>query len=147
MASTILFALFLLSVLTFYPPSITAQVTDGSGNIATNRGIFYITPPKFGLGGGIQRIKTGNETSRFSVVQSRFETDLGLPLRIASPYLVTFIPIGSPVFISFVDDPVGANPLEWTAVKVLSEGTFVKVGYPNSFEGYFIIEAASSANT
>ncbi|BAT84572.1 hypothetical protein LR48_Vigan03g153800 [Vigna angularis] len=146
MASTMLFALFLLSVLTFYPPSITAQVTDGSGNVVRNGGSFYIRPHIFSLGGGIRRIKTGNETSRLSVVQSPFETDPGLPLKITSPYRVQFIPEG-PVFIDFVNDPLGVNSLEWKAVEVLSEGTLVKVGYQNSLKGSFIIERASSANT
>ncbi|XP_014522198.1 trypsin inhibitor DE-3-like [Vigna radiata var. radiata] len=146
MASKMLFALFLLSVLTFYPPSITAFLTDGSGHILHNGGIYYIKPHIFSQGGGIRRIKTGNETSRLSVVQSPIETDSGLPLKISSPFKVTFIPQG-PVFINFVDDSVGDNSLEWTAVEVLYEGTFVKVGYQNSLKGYFVIQQGSSANT
>ncbi|XP_014522196.1 trypsin inhibitor DE-3-like [Vigna radiata var. radiata] len=146
MASKMLFPLFLLSVLTFYPPSITAQITDGSGNIVDNGGLFYILPRIFSQGGGIRRIKTGNETGSFSVVQSPLEVDLGLRLRISSPFRVTFIPEG-PVSISFVDDTVGDNSLKWTAVEVLDEGTFVKVGYQNSIAGYFVIQRGSSANT
>jgi len=63
MRSATLFALFLLSALTFYPPSTTAQpVTDVNGNIVQNGGKFFITPSIFGIGGGIERAITGNET-------------------------------------------------------------------------------------
>ncbi|RBG51717.1 hypothetical protein BRM46_05655, partial [Xanthomonas oryzae pv. oryzae] len=145
MASATLFALFLLSALIFYSPSTTAQVTDGSGNIVKNGGQFYLLPRIFSLGGGIRRMKTGSETSLLSVVQSPIETDPGLPVTISSPYRVEFIPEG-PVYLGF-DIPVGANSLEWTAVGDHSEGTFVKVGYPNSLKGSFIINRASSPNS
>jgi len=83
MASATLFALFLLSALTFYPPSTTAQpVTDMHGNIARNGGSFHILPYLFSDGGGIERIKTGNETVPLTVVQSPLVTSKGLPLTI-----------------------------------------------------------------
>jgi len=141
MASTTILALFLLSVLTFNPPSTIAQpVTDLHGNIVRNGGRFFILPP-FTVAGGIRRIKTGNETIPLSVVQSPIEIDKGLPLTITSPSDSLFIPNGSPVFISFELTPIiGAFPLEWTVVAGLPEGTLVKVeGYPHTVPGSFSI--------
>ncbi|BAT84550.1 hypothetical protein VIGAN_04196000 [Vigna angularis var. angularis] len=95
MASATLFAIFLLSALTFYPPSTTAQpVTDANGNIVTNGGRFFILPRYFGTGGGIERARTGDEKSPLSVVQSPFETDLGQPWIIRSMFRSGFLPEG-----------------------------------------------------
>ncbi|XP_027929762.1 trypsin inhibitor A-like [Vigna unguiculata] len=140
MASTTILALFLLSVLTFNPPSTTAQpVTDLHGNIVRNGGRFFILPP-FTVAGGIRRTKTGNETTPLSVVQSLIEVDPGLPLTITSPFKSLFIPNGSPVSISFELIPNDESPLEWTAVPGLPEGTLVKVrGYPHTLPGSFSI--------
>jgi len=137
MASTMILALFLLSVLTFNPPSTTAQpVTDLHGKIVTNGGVFHILP-LFTTAGGIRLTKTGNETVPLSVVQSPSELDKGLPLQISSPYFSLFVPNGSPVSIRFILN--GASPLEWTAVAAQPEGTLVKVGYQNSIKGLFSI--------
>ncbi|XP_014493060.1 chymotrypsin inhibitor 3-like [Vigna radiata var. radiata] len=140
MASTMLFALFLLSVLTFYPPSITAQpVTDMYGNVVTNGGIFHILPP-ITIGGGIKRIKTGNETIPLSVARSPIWSDKGQKIRISSPYKSLFIPNGSPVSLEFELIPIlGASPTQWVAVAGLTEGTLVKVGYENAITGSFSI--------
>ncbi|BAT84553.1 hypothetical protein VIGAN_04196500 [Vigna angularis var. angularis] len=151
MASATLFAIFLLSALTFYPPSTTAQpVTDANGNIVTNGGRFFILPRFFGAGGGgIRTAITGNETSRLSVVQSPLETDDGQPWIILSIFKSGFIPEDSRVSISYeyveLGDSVESN--EWTAVAGLPEGTLVKVGYQNPINGFFSIHRASSANT
>ncbi|XP_014523090.1 chymotrypsin inhibitor 3-like [Vigna radiata var. radiata] len=150
MASATLFAIFLLSALTFYPPSTTAQpVTDENGNSVKNGGVYYILPPIFGGGGGgIERARTGDETFRLSIVQSPFDTDRGQPWRIRSLFASTFIPEGR-VSISYdyveLGDSYQSN--EWVAVGGQPEGTLVKVGYPNSLSGYFTIHRTSSANT
>ncbi|XP_047156767.1 trypsin inhibitor DE-3-like [Vigna umbellata] len=150
MASATLFAIFLLSALTFYPPSTTAQpVTDVNGNIIKNGGVYYILPLFFGAGGGgITRARTGDETSPLSVVQSPFETDPGQPWRIRSMFRSLFIPEGR-VSISYEYVQLGEafESNEWIAVEGQSEGTFVKVGYPNSLSGFFTIHRASSANS
>ncbi|QCE11034.1 chymotrypsin inhibitor 3-like [Vigna unguiculata] len=151
MASATLFALFLLSALTLYPPSTTAQpVTDANGNIVKNGGRFFILPLFFGAGGGgIRRARTGYETSPLSVVQSPLETDDGQPWIITSIFKSGFIPEGSRVSISYeyveLGDSVESN--EWSAVAGLPEGTLVKVGYPNTINGSFSIHRASSANS
>ncbi|XP_027927536.1 chymotrypsin inhibitor 3-like [Vigna unguiculata] len=102
MASAMLFALFLFSALTFYPPSTTAQpVTDGNGNIVKNGGRFYILPSGLGApGGGIRALQTDNETIPLSVVQSPFKGDIGLPIIISSPINTEFLPEGQ-VTLSF----------------------------------------------
>ncbi|QCE11315.1 trypsin inhibitor A-like [Vigna unguiculata] len=140
MASAMLFALFLFSALTFYPPSTTAQpVTDGNGNIVKNGGRFYILPSLIGApGGGIRRIQTDNESVPLSVVQSPFQDDRGLPIIISSPILTEFLPEGL-VFLSFQH----TNISEWTVVEGLPEGTLVKVhGYPHTVKGSFFIKKA-----
>ncbi|XP_014523088.1 chymotrypsin inhibitor 3 [Vigna radiata var. radiata] len=149
MASATLFAIFLLSAITFYPPSTTAQpVTDGEGNIVRNGGRFHIRPIYFGGGGGIERARTGDEGSPLSVVQSPFETDPGQPWIIRSLFKSQFIPEGR-VSISYeyveLGDSVESN--EWVAVKGQPEGTVVKVGYSNSVSGFFTIHRASFANS
>jgi len=140
MASAILFALFLVSALSFYPPSTTAQpVTDMYGNVVKNGGRFHILPYIFSNGGGVERIQTGNETLALSVVQSPFETVSGLPVIIESPYRTEFIPQG-PVTLGFQDAVTIERSLEWTVVEGLSEGTVVKVyGYPKTVKGSFSI--------
>ncbi|QCE11023.1 chymotrypsin inhibitor 3-like [Vigna unguiculata] len=149
MRSATLFALFLLSALTFYLPSTTAQpVTDGNGNIVTNGGRFYITPIFFGAGGGgIKRARTGDEKSPLSVVQSPFDTDPGQPWIIRSMIRTAFLPEGR-VSISYeyvqLGNSVESN--EWIAVPDQPEGTVVKVGYPNSLRGFFTIHKASPNN-
>ncbi|XP_052728546.1 chymotrypsin inhibitor 3 [Vigna angularis] len=121
MASATLFAIFLLSALTFYPPSTTAQpVTDANGNIVTNGGRFFILPRYFGTGGGIERARTGDEKSPLSA-ESALVTNMFNSVRFESN--------------------------EWIAVEGQSEGTFVKVGYPNSLSGFFTIHRVSSANS
>ncbi|QCE11000.1 trypsin inhibitor 1A-like [Vigna unguiculata] len=149
MRSATLFALFLLSALTFYPPSITAQpVFDGNGNVVKNGGRFYIKPRLFGAGGGIERARTGDEESPLSVVQSPFETDPGQPWIIRSMLRTAFLPEGR-VSISYeyvqLGNSVESN--EWIAVPGQPEGTVVKTGYPNSVSGFFIMTRASSDNT
>jgi len=140
MASAMLFALFLVSALSFYPSSTTAQpVTDMYGNVVKNGGRFHILPYIFSNGGGVQRIKTGNETRALSVVQSPMETIKGLPVIIESPYRTEFIPLG-PVTLGFQDITAFEPSLEWTVVEGLSEGTVVKVyGYPKTVKGSFSI--------
>ncbi|QCE11309.1 trypsin inhibitor DE-3-like [Vigna unguiculata] len=142
MASAMLFSLFLISALTFYPPSTTAQVTDGNGNIVKNGGIFYILPSGLGApGGGIRALQTDNETIPLSVVQSPFKGDKGRPINISSPIRTEFLPEG-PVVLSFEYENVG---LEWTVVEGLPEGTLVKVkSYPNTINGSFVIEKAKA---
>ncbi|XP_014523089.1 trypsin inhibitor 1A-like [Vigna radiata var. radiata] len=149
MASATFFVIFLLSALTFYPPSTTAQpVTDGEGNIVRNGGRFYIRPRFFGVGGGIERARTGDEGSPLSVVQSPFDTDPGQPWIIGSLTQSLFIPEGR-VSISYeyvqLGDSVESN--EWVAVEVQLAGTVVKVGYSNAISGFFTIHRASTANT
>ncbi|XP_014493065.1 trypsin inhibitor A-like [Vigna radiata var. radiata] len=136
MASKMLFALFLLSVLTFYPPSTdAAPVKDLHGNIVKNGGRFHILP-LFTIAGGIRRIKTGNETIPLSVVQSPSEVDNGLPLIITSFARTGFLSTGQAT-ISFADD----SSLEWTAVAGFPEGTLVKVsGYTYTIRGTFSIK-------
>ncbi|XP_047156768.1 trypsin inhibitor DE-3-like [Vigna umbellata] len=149
MASATLFAIFLLSALTFYPPSTTAQpVMDANGNIVKNGGRFFILPRYFGTGGGIERARTGDEKSPLSVVQSPFETDLGQPWIIRSMFRSGFLPEGR-VSISYEYVQLGEafESNEWIAVDGESEGTFVKVGYPNSLSGFFTIHRVSSANS
>jgi len=114
------------------------------GNIVRNGGRFHILPYIFPIGGGIERMKTGNETIPLTVVQSPLETSSGLPLTITAIVRSTFIPEGSRVFISFIS----GSSLEWTAVEGLPEGTVIKVeGYPNTVTGFFSIHRASSANS
>ncbi|CAJ1778945.1 unnamed protein product [Sphenostylis stenocarpa] len=147
MASATLFALFLVSALTLYPPSATAQpVTDMYGNVVRNGGRFHILPYIFSNGGGIDRIATGNETIPLTVVQSPFETSKGLPLRITSIFRSGHIPEGSIVFVKFELIPLGDTSLEWTVVEGLPEGSVVKVsGYPNTVKGSFSIHRDSSS--
>jgi len=135
-----LFALFLVSALSFYPPSATAQpVTDMYGNVVKNGGSFYILPYIFSNGGGVQRTKTGDETLPLSVVQSPFETVRGLPVIIESPIRTEFLSEGT-VALSFVDKVTIEPSLLWTVVEGLSEGTVVKVdGYPKTVKGSFSI--------
>ncbi|XP_014523761.1 chymotrypsin inhibitor 3 [Vigna radiata var. radiata] len=137
MASATLIALFLLSALTFYAPSNTAQfVKDSSGNIVKNSGRFYILPSLLGnYRGGIRNLRTGNESIPLSVVQSPFQDDKGLPVTISFEY----IPVGvALVSLSFEYTPEG-TPLEWTAVEGFPEGTLVKIGgyYPKPIIGSF----------
>jgi len=139
MASATLFALFLVSALTLYPPSTTAQpVTDMYGNVVRNGGRFHILSFLFSSGGGIVRIKTGNETLPLSVVQSS-EDSIGLPVIISSPFRSEFIPEGSRVAISFVDFVTLERSLVWVAVEGQPEGTVVKVDYTNTVSGSFSI--------
>ncbi|XP_027926397.1 chymotrypsin inhibitor 3-like [Vigna unguiculata] len=143
MASATLFALFLLSVLTFYSPSTTAQpVTDGYGVIVPNGARFHILPPTT-IAGGIRRVKTNNETVALSVVRSPIETDKGEPITITSPYGTEYLSEG-PVTISFEYSPyLGVASLEWTAVEGQRLGTVVKVrGYPNTLRGGYSIKSA-----
>ncbi|QCD95686.1 chymotrypsin inhibitor 3-like [Vigna unguiculata] len=145
MASATLFALFLFSALTFYPPSTTAQpVTDGDGNIVKNGGIFYILPSGLGApGGGIRALQTDNESIPLSVVQSPFKGDNGLPIIISSPIRTEFLPEGQ-VTLSFEH-----TNREWSVVEGLPEGTLVKVqGYPHTVSGsFFIKKAKAETNT
>ena len=141
MASATLFALFLFSTLTFYPPSTTAQpVTDGDGNIVKNGGRFYILPAGLGdPGGGIRALQTDNESIPLSVVQSPFKGDIGLPIIISSPIRTEFLPEGQ-VTLSFEH-----TNREWTVVEGLPEGTLVKVqGYPHTVPGTFVIKKAEA---
>jgi len=143
MASATLFALFLLSALTFYPPSTTAQpITDMYGNAVRNGGKFHILSFLYSSGGGTVRIKTGNETLPLSVVQSS-EDYKGLPVIISSPFSSEFIPEGSRVSISFVDFVTLERSLVWVAVEGQPEGTVVKVDYTNTVSGYFSIHRVS----
>ena len=80
-------AFFLLSAFISHLPSATlAFVLDMDGEPLRNGGTYYILPVLRGRGGGIGRAATGNETCPLSVVQERFEGDIGLPIRISSPY-------------------------------------------------------------
>jgi len=145
MASATLFGLFLLSALTFYLPSTTAQpVTDMYGNIVRNGGRFHILP-YITNGGGVERAKTGTETIPLSVVQSPFETSKGIALTITSAARSEFIPEGTIVYINFEYIPLAAaTALEWTVVEGLPEGTAVKVkGYPDTVSGSFSIHRVS----
>ncbi|QCE11027.1 chymotrypsin inhibitor 3-like [Vigna unguiculata] len=148
MRSATLFALFLLSALTFYPPSTTAQpVKDAYGNSVKNGGLYYIFPRFWGGGGGgIKRAITGDETSPLSVVQTPFETDPGNPWRIQSLVAALFVPEGR-VYISYDVQQPGVRSNYWTAVEGEAERTVVKLGYPNSHPGFFTIHKTSSADT
>ncbi|KAF7813424.1 kunitz-type trypsin inhibitor KTI1-like [Senna tora] len=66
-----------------------------------------------------------------------------MPVRIASPYLVTFINEGFPLSIGFTAVPTCADtPSEWTVVKKMNElGYPVKlIGYKNTLIGVFTIK-------
>jgi len=142
MRSATLFALFLFSALSFYPPSTTAQpVLDANGNSVRNGGTYYILPRFWGGGGGgIKRAITGDETSPLSVVQSPFTADPGQAWRLQSLFASAFIPEGR-IYISYdyVQQP-GVPSNYWTAVEGEAEKTVVKVGYPNSLPGFFTIQ-------
>ncbi|XP_022633146.1 chymotrypsin inhibitor 3-like [Vigna radiata var. radiata] len=136
MASSTLVAVFLLSALTFYAPSTTAQpVKDRSGNIVKNGGTFYILPSLLGArGGGVRKLPTGDESFPLSVVRSPFKDDKGLPVTISALIQSTYLPEGA-VSLSFEYTP------KWTAVPGFPEGTLVKIDgyYPNPLIGSFYI--------
>ncbi|XP_014492087.1 chymotrypsin inhibitor 3-like [Vigna radiata var. radiata] len=144
MASATLIALFLLSALTFYAPSTTAQpVKDWNGNIDKNGGIFgtfYILPSLLGAPGGVRLLATGNEPFPVSVVQSPFKDDKGLPVTISRILQSTYSPAGQAVALSFDYTP-GGTSLLWTAVEGFPEGTLVKIDgyYPDPLKGFFYI--------
>ncbi|MQI32350.1 hypothetical protein EI016_24570, partial [Escherichia coli] len=102
--ATTFFALFLLSVLTSHLTSATV-VPDIDGNPLRNGGTYYILPVFRGMGGGIERARTGNETCPLTVVQSRSEVSNGLPIRISSPYRIAIIKEGLPLELSFTFVP------------------------------------------
>ncbi|MQL41581.1 hypothetical protein EI012_27125, partial [Escherichia coli] len=111
------FALFLLSVLTSHLTSATV-VPDIDGNPLRNGGTYYILPVFRGMGGGIERARTGNETCPLTVVQSRSEVSNGLPIRISSPYRIAIIKEGLPLELSFTFVPTcSPTPSKWTIVK------------------------------
>ncbi|KAF7813430.1 Kunitz-type trypsin inhibitor KTI1 [Senna tora] len=132
-----------LFLLAFFSTTTSAVVVDTDGNIMKNGGSYYILPVFRGMGGGLGLGQTGNETCPISVVQDPNELSHGMPVRIASPYLTTFINEGFPLSIGFITVPTCADtPSEWTVVKKMNELGFpVKItGYKNTLNGVFTIK-------
>ncbi|KAK7339760.1 hypothetical protein VNO77_20442 [Canavalia gladiata] len=141
-----LFALFLLSSFMSHLSSATADfVVDTDGEAMQNGGTYYILPVFRGKGGGIERVTTGNESCPLTVVQSRVEIEIGLPIRIASPLRIANIYEGLILNLTFTNGPsCSPTPSKWTIVKGLPEGLAIKLpGYNNILSGWFKIEKAS----
>ncbi|KAF7813429.1 Kunitz-type trypsin inhibitor KTI1 [Senna tora] len=122
-----------LFLLAFFSTTTSAVVVDMDGEILKNCGSYYILPVFRGMGGGLGLDRTGNETCPLSVVQDRNELSNGMPVRIASPILTTFISEGFPLSLGFNAVPICAHtPSEWTVVKNMNE-----LGYPVKLTGYY----------
>ncbi|KAG2405021.1 uncharacterized protein HKW66_Vig0042760 [Vigna angularis] len=65
-------------------------------------------------------------------------------LRLQNP---VFFPKAESALVTNMFNSVRFESNEWIAVEGQSEGTFVKVGYPNSLSGFFTIHRVSSANS
>nr|AAB25433.1 chymotrypsin inhibitor, ECI [Erythrina variegata, var. Orientalis, seeds, Peptide, 179 aa] [Erythrina variegata]prf//1908233A chymotrypsin inhibitor ECI [Erythrina variegata] len=123
-------------------------LVDLEGNLVENGGTYYLLPHIWALGGGIEAARTGKETCPLTVVQSPFEVSNGEPIRIASQFLSTFIPDGSPYAIGFANPPSCAASPWWTVVET-SEGLAVKLlehKTPEEDDTKFKFQKVSSPN-
>ncbi|KAI4297217.1 hypothetical protein L6164_037112 [Bauhinia variegata] len=140
---TLIFTLFLIFALNTKIPSATAEfVTDTDDRLLINGGTYYILPSFRGMGGGLGLTTTGTETCPLTVAQDPNEASHGLPVRIASPYLINNIYEGLILDLSFTATPSCVpEPSRWTIAKEMPRGWSVKVaGYEGAMNGWFTIQ-------
>ncbi|XP_010693990.2 trypsin inhibitor BvTI [Beta vulgaris subsp. vulgaris] len=131
----------------------TAFVLDTDGEPLfnqVNNSRYYILPQTIGIGGGLTRTTKNPELPcPYYITRDNDETSSGMPLYISSPLRILFIPLSSPVHISFEEMTTICiqESMGWRVISDDSTGRlYVSTGAGRG-PGRFTIEQAESESS